>query len=203
MGRPLRVGLTGGIGSGKSHVARLFATLGAPIIDADQIAREHTQAGTEGLADMVALLGPEILDVHGALRRDVARKLIFEDSHRRRLVENALHPRIRATMHERAQQVRGPYCILVIPLLVESRQIDLVDRVLLIDASPETQIRRVRARDTLSTPEIGRILDAQASHSERLQAADDIIENNDEGRDLMPVIERLHRHYVTLGQALP
>lgn len=202
MGRPLRVGLTGGIGSGKSHVAGLFAKLGAPVIDADEVAREHTAAGAAGLSDLVSVLGPEILDPRGALRRDLARRLIFEDSERRRKVEHLLHPRIRATMHARAQAIHAPYCLLVIPLLVEGRQTDLVDRVLLIDASRETQIRRVRARDQLGETEIGRILDAQASRHERLLAADDLIENDDDGRDLMPVVERLHHHYVTLGQAL-
>jgi len=199
VGRPLRVGLTGGIGSGKSYVASLFAQLAVPVIDADQIAREQSAPGTEGLAGIVALLGPQVLDAQGLLRRDMVRELIFKDPERRRLIEDLLHPRIRAVMEERTRHIRAPYCLLVIPLLTEAHQRDLVDRVLVVDASVETQIRRVRQRDTLTIPEVNRILDAQASRESRLQIADEVIENDDETRDLIPTVKRLHERYLALA----
>src|SRR5690606_24299131 len=171
----LIIGLTGGIGSGKSAVAERFAARGVPVLDADLIAREVVEPGTPGLAQVVEVFGPEVLDPQGRLDRARLGRRVFGAPERRRRLEASLHPLIYAEMRERVRRLAAPYCILVIPLLIETGQTDLVDRVLVVDAPPELQYQRVAARDGRSPAEIEAILRAQASRETRLAAADDVI----------------------------
>lgn len=173
-----RVGLTGGIGSGKSVVADAFAALGAAIIDTDVIARELT--GPRGVA-MPAILdefGTAVITPEGALDRAAMRRLAFNDADARRRLEAILHPLIRAGSELQALAAATPYVVVVVPLLIESgNHKKRVDRVLVVDCDEETQIRRVIARSGLERKEIKRIMAAQASRRVRLAAADDVIDN--------------------------
>ncbi|MHB1942829.1 MAG: dephospho-CoA kinase [Acidiferrobacteraceae bacterium] len=197
----LRVGLTGGVGAGKSHVASLFSVLGVPIIDADEIARALTAPGASALSEIVDAFGQEMLDSTGVLRRDVLRRRVFGHPEERRILEGILHPPVRATMEARTQTLDAAYCVMVIPLLIESGMRDFVDHVLVVDASPEVQIERVLRRSGLSRMEAERIMAAQADRQMRLKAADDVIENNMDGVDLSPQVHALHKKYLELAEA--
>lgn len=196
------VGLTGGIGAGKSTVAELFQAQGVPVLDADAIARELVDKDKPALARLVAAFGREILDDNGALKRAKLRALVFSDAARRKQLEALLHPLIREEMQARLAQLKAPYSIVCIPLLVETGQTASVQRVLVIDAPDELRRRRVVARDGLSESEFNAILAAQASRSERLAAANDVIVN-DGGRDaLKQRVDELHRYYSQLANAI-
>lgn len=198
----LIVGLTGGIGAGKSTVADLFRTRGVPVLDADAIARELVDKDKPALARLVAAFGREILDDNGALKRAKLRALVFSDAARRKQLEALLHPLIREEMQARLKQLKAPYCIVCIPLLVETGQTADVQRVLVIDAPDELRRRRVVARDGLSETEFNAILAAQAGREERLAAADDVIVN-DGGHDaLKQRVDELHRHYSQLASTV-
>lgn len=198
----LIVGLTGGIGAGKSTVADLFRTRGVPVLDADAIARELVDKDKPALARLVAAFGREILDDNGALKRAKLRALVFSDAARRKQLEALLHPLIREEMQARLKQLKAPYCIVCIPLLVETGQTASVQRVLVIDAPDELRRRRVVARDGLSETEFNAILAAQAGREERLAAADDVIVN-DGGHDaLKQRVDELHRHYSQLASTV-
>lgn len=196
---PLRIGLTGGIASGKSTVAELFAALGVPVIDTDVLAREVVEPGAPGLAEVVTAFGPDILDANGRLDRRRLRDLVFRDEAARQRLEAILHPAIRRAVEERSAAARGPYQIHVIPLLSEKGLEDTVDRVLVVDCRRELQIDRLMARDAMDRTAAERILDAQASRDQRLRIADDVIENIGDPADLAPVVERLHREYLQLA----
>jgi len=195
----LRIGLTGGIGSGKSVVARRFAGLGATVIDTDVIARQLVEPGQPALAEITAAFGQDVLDSDGRLDRDRLRQRIFADSGLRRRLETILHPRIRAQALHEAEQSAAPYCLLVIPLLVETGADYQLDRILLIDCPETLQRERVRARDALSDADIDAILAAQAGRAARRAVADDIITNDAGLQDLTVAVERLHRHYTQLA----
>ncbi len=197
----LIIGLTGGIGSGKSAVAERFAARGVPVLDADIIAREVVAPGTPGLARVVEAFGTDILDSQGRLDRARLGRRVFGDPELRRRLEAILHPLIRAEMRERVRHLAAPYCILVIPLLIETGQTDLVDRVLVVDAPPELQYQRVAARDGRSPAEIAAILRAQASRETRLAAADDVIVNDADLTALDRRVAELHRRYLELSAA--
>lgn len=197
----LTVALTGGIGSGKSTLARHLGQLGAGVIDTDQLARELVQPGSPALAEIVARFGPEALTAEGTLDRSLLRERVFADPKARSALEAILHPRIRALMLERLAALSTPYAVLVIPLLIETRQTGLADRVLVVDLPEAEQIRRVRARDRLDEATIGRILAAQASRSARLQAADDVVDNSGGPEALWAQAQRLHRRYLELAAA--
>ena len=199
----LRIGLTGGIGSGKSTVAEIFASLGVPVIDADLVAREVVEPGTPALAEVAAAFGPGVLGPDGRLDRARLRTRIFADDTARTRLEAILHPRIRARMEAlaRAADADAEYCLLVIPLLVESGQRNLVDRVLVVDAPEPLQVERVCARDGV-TPEAARaILRTQAARAERLAAADDVVRNTGAEARLRREVEALHHRYRRLAQA--
>lgn len=202
MGCRLRIGLTGGIGSGKSEAARCFSRLGVPVIDTDLVARELVQPGEPALAEIVAAFGPGILDHSGALDRGRLRKQVFADSRQRQKLEQILHPRIRERALQQAQRTDAPYCVLVIPLLLESGGDYRLDRILLIDAPTELQRRRAARRDGLSPREIDAVITAQASRAQRLAAADDVIVNDGRLEDLCHEVERLHHRYLELARAL-
>lgn len=198
---PLVVGLTGGIGSGKSAAGAVFSRLGVPVIDADIIARELVVKGEPALAEIVAAFGQDILDAGGGLDRAALRQRVFADAAERQRLEAILHPRIRREIQRRISHVEAPYCVVVIPLLLEAGQTDLVDRVLVIDLPEHTQISRVAARDRLSQEQIPAILKAQASRETRLAAADDIIDNSGEPAELERQVHRLHDRYRDMAAA--
>ncbi|MDH3514235.1 MAG: dephospho-CoA kinase [Gammaproteobacteria bacterium] len=195
----LRIGLTGGIGSGKSTIASLFAMRGVPIIDTDEIARSLTEPGQEAFDEIVRTFGDAILDEGRRIDRDKLRQRAFDNSGDRRLLENILHPRIRAIVQEKLAALEAPYGIVVVPLLVESGFGDLVDRVLVVDVFENIQIERTAARTGLSEPEIRKIMAAQASRAQRLQVANDVIENNADRKRLENEVERMHQWYRSLA----
>src|ERR1700719_1907275 len=175
--RPFRVGLTGGIASGKSTAAKFFGALGVPIIDTDQLARDVVEPGQPPLERLVARFGASILTPDGHLDRPALRDIVFSDPKARADLEELTHPAIGAALEARSATAGGPYQILVIPLLVEKHLGSQVDRVLVVDCDEALQIRRLRARDGSTPVQAQAILDAQVSRSTRLKAADDVITN--------------------------
>lgn len=195
----LVVGLTGGIGSGKSTVARLFAERGVPIIDTDIIARELVRPGQSALEEIITAFGRQVLDAKGHLDRGHLRSIVFSDETQRRLLEAILHPRIHAEVRERVAKVTGPYCIVVIPLLVETGDTDLVDRVLVVDTTREAQLSRTQERDGLSAVEAQSIIASQSDREQRLALADDIIDNNGKPDALESQVVALDKEYRRLS----
>jgi dephospho-CoA kinase len=199
MVRRLRIGLTGGIASGKSTVEQRFVELGVPVVNADESARIVVARGQPGLDAVAAAFGEAILTADGELDRRALRSIIFKDSARRRELEAILHPLIRADMDRRSAAATGPYVVLSIPLLVEGGARDRVDRVLVVDADEEAQLRRLTARDAVSEADARATLAAQASRSARLSAADDILVNSGTVPELRQSVDRLHRRYLELA----
>lgn len=196
---PLRIGLTGGIASGKSAAAAAFARLGVPVVDTDRLAREVVEPGRPALAAVVAEFGPGILDADGRLDRRRLRALVFADADRRRALEAILHPAIRAATVAAVAAVRAPYVVVAIPLLVESGQRSAYDRVLVVDCPVELQLARLLERDR-ETPDGARaILAAQAGRADRLAAADDVLENSGSLADLENAVRALHERYLALA----
>ena len=177
----LRVGLTGGIASGKSTVAELFSELDVPLIDSDVLAREAVEPGSPGLQALTSHFGQSVLLTDGSLNRDALRKIIFNDAAERQFVEDTLHPAIRELSDQQAQLHHNngkTYCLFDIPLLVETKQQHRFERVLVVDVSEEIQATRVVARDNTTEVEAMKIINSQASRIERLNAATDIIFND-------------------------
>ena len=198
--RPLRIGLTGGIASGKSTVAELFAELGIPVIDTDIIARDVVEPGQPALAEIRERFGEGVFDAEGRLDRAMMRKLIFADDKARRDLEAILHPRIGAETQKRSREAAGPYQVIVVPLLTESALLDFVDRVLVVDCDEELQVQRLLARDAETTEQARRILAAQADRGERLSIADDVIDNNGDLRSTRRSVIELDRLYRRLAR---
>ena len=190
-----RVGLTGGIASGKSTVAQLFAERGAAVIDSDRIAREVVAPGTRTLARLASAVGSGIVDSAGRLDRKALRHRVFEDAATRAIVESILHPAILEELERQSARAAGPYHVLVIPLLVEGGHERLVDRVLVVDCPEELQIARLMSRDGETRESALRMLDAQASRERRLAAAHDVIVNDRGPRELAPQVAELDRKY--------
>ena len=199
----LRIGLTGGIASGKSTVARRFMELGIPVIDADESSRVVVAPGQPGLEQVVQRFGPGVLSAEGELDRRALRNLIFADPGKRRDLEAILHPLIRADMERRAAGAVGAYLVMAIPLLVESAARDRVDRILVVDADEASQLARLTARDSISLEQARAILAAQASRESRLKAADDVLVNSGTVAQLRAAVDRLHQRYLRLAGALP
>lgn len=195
----LRVGLTGGIGSGKSTIASLFTMRGVPIIDTDEIARSLTEPGQEAFSEIVRIFGDAILDKDRRIDRDKLRERVFDNPEDRQNLEKILHPRIRAMVREKLAALEAPYVIVVVPLLIESGFTDLVDRVLVVDTFENVQLQRTAARTGLSESEIRKIMAAQASRAQRLQLANDVIENNADRKRLETEVERVHQWYQSLA----
>lgn len=193
--RTFRVGLTGGIASGKSTVGRLFEALGVPVIDTDLLAREVVAPGQSLLARIVERFGPSVLSADGALDRAALRSLIFSDPLARKDLDGLMHPAIRALLAERSAAARGAYQIHMIPLLVETAGRQNLDRVLVVDCSEELQIRRLQARDGSTLEQARAILAAQATRAARLAMADDVIENDGELGPLRDRVAALHLQY--------
>lgn len=196
-----RVALTGGIASGKTTVADLFAGLGVPVIDTDAIAREVVEPGQPALARIVEAFGPDVLGSDGRIDRRRMRERIFTDADARRRVEAILHPAIREEMERRSREAGGVYQVLVIPLLTEGKRRDHVDRVLLVDVAEETQIERLMRRDGVSREQAQASLRAQATRAERIGLADDVLHNTGRVDDLRDRVRELHARYVQLATA--
>ena len=201
MGRRLRIGLTGGIASGKSTVAQRFMELGVPVIDADAAARAVVAPGTPGLAAVLKRFGRGVVAENGELDRRALRDLIFNDPGSRRDLEAILHPLIRADMERSAELAVGPYVVMAIPLLVEGGSRDRVDRILVVDVDEAVQLQRVMARDGSTEEQARAILASQASRSARLAAADDVLRNAGTVTDLRQAVDHLYERYLRLAEA--
>ena len=197
--RTFTVGLTGGIASGKSTVANLFAEHGAVVIDTDQLARDVVQPGRPALAAIVAAFGPDVLGPDGELDRRLVRQMVFADPGRRRQLEAIVHPAIRAELAVRAAAADGPYQIHVIPLLVESGRREGLDRILVVDCAPDQQLARLLTRDAESVAQAKAIIAAQVDREKRMAAADDVIRNDGTPADLARRVAELHRLYLSLA----
>lgn len=191
-----RVALTGGIASGKTTVANLFAALGVTIVDTDLLAREVVEPGTALLAEIAAHFGAGILSDEGSLNRRALRERVFADANERRWLEERTHPAIRALTDARCDAAPGPYCIVAIPLLVETQGQSRFNRVLVVDCDPEIQLSRLMARDGITRDAAAKMLAAQVSREARLAVADDVIRNDGDIAALRDQVERLHREYV-------
>ena len=194
----LRIGLTGGIASGKSTVADLFADLGVPVIDTDVIARDVVAAGEPALESIRHEFGNEMFDEAGELDRGTMRRIVFSDSDARGRLEAILHPIIQAAAFEQASSAGGRYQLIVVPLLTESPIREFADRVLVVDCEESTQIRRLMARDAESEGQARRILGAQASRDERLKIADDVIHNDGDLAATLEQVKALHQQYLAM-----
>ena len=195
----LVVALTGGIGSGKSAVSSQLETLGAPVIDADLLARKMVEPGAPALLEIQTTFGDHLVDEEGRLDRSALRDIVFDHPDQRERLERILHPRIRQAMEDWIARQNAPYAVLVIPLLFETGQTTLADRILVVDCEPELQIERVLARDKLTRAQAEQILAAQVDRKTRLQGADDIIENNGTLEELMAATEAAHQRYLKLA----
>jgi dephospho-CoA kinase len=199
----VRVGLTGGIASGKSVVAELFAALGAPIVDTDQVARDVVAPGEPGLAAVAKAFGRAILTPAGTLDRAALRRRVFADEKARERLEAILHPLIRARTLAALDNMDAPYVLVAVPLLVETGFAALVDRVLVVDCPREIQLARLMARDQHSRAEAEQILAAQVSRETRLAAADDVIDNGSSLAATRAQVATLHQRYLELAAELP
>lgn len=198
------VGLTGGIGSGKSTVADCFAAQGVPVIDTDVIARDLTAPGGAALDGVRTVFGETVMQANGTLDRAALRRRVFADSAARRQLEAILHPRIRQVVDGMLATLTAPYALVVIPLLVETGGYrDVLNRVLVVDCPEDVQIARVKARSGLADDEIKAILAAQAGRAERLAVADDIIVNTATPEALRDEVAALHQRYLALAAASP
>lgn len=196
----LVIGLTGGIGSGKSTVAKKFAERGVTVIDTDQLARDVTQAKSPAVMQIAEQFGSGVLQADGSLNRTALRKIVFNDENKRLWLEKLLHPLIYAEMERQINKSKTPYCIVVIPLLLETERHKIINRVLVVDTLEKEQIKRTEQRDNCTAKEVQAILETQVKRPQRLAAADDIIENNGSISDLIPQIDRLHGFYIALAQ---
>ena len=200
---PYVVGLTGGIGSGKSTVADLFVSRGAALVDTDAIAHELTGPQGAAMAAIAEAFGPAVVDARGALDRAAMRRQVFADATARQRLEAILHPLIRAESDRRCQAARAPYVILAVPLLVESGSYrERVQRVLVVDCPEAVQVARVMSRNGLGEAEVQAILAAQASRQQRLAVADDVVDNGGDAAALVPQVERLHHQYLAAASGI-
>ena len=195
------VGLTGGIGSGKSTVAEMFTALEIDLVDADVAAREVVAPGTPALAEIVEHFGPDILMADGSLDRRKLRRVIFHQEQEKHWLETLLHPLIRRWLTQQISDRRSAYCLLISPLLLETGQAEMVDRILVVDVSVETQISRVLARDGGEERTARAIIEAQIGRSQRLEHGDDIIDNELPVQSLRQQVQKLHQQYLTMAKA--
>ncbi|MCE0464746.1 MULTISPECIES: dephospho-CoA kinase [Pseudomonas] len=196
--KPWILGLTGGIGSGKSAAAQHFIDLGVHVVDADHAARWVVEPGRPALAEITRHFGPGVLQTGGALDRGALRTLIFENAEERRWLEALLHPLIADEIAHHLALAQSPYAILVSPLLIESGQYAMTQRILVIDAPEQLQIERTLQRDQTSEQQVQAILKAQSTRQDRLSHADDVVVNDRDLAWLHAEVERLHHFYLTL-----
>ncbi len=197
----LRIGLTGGVGCGKTTVANLFAEKGVPVFDADKTARELAEPNQLGYSAIIAEFGESILD-NGRINRIKLRERVFANPKDRKVLEAIIHPLVYQSLDQQAANLTAPYCIFAIPLLLETGRLDFIDRILVIDCNTEQQYERVKQRDGLDDDTIGQIIQAQANRSDRLASAQDIIKNAGHIEELRGQVEKLHSNYMALSQYL-
>ena len=196
MSELLKIGLTGGIGSGKSTVCKYFRELGVPVIDADLIARQLLLPDQPALNEVLKIVGNEFINERNELDRKALRKKLFEDPQARERIESIIHPLVFDKISEEIDSITYPYAIISIPLLIETKAMDKYDRILVIDIPENLQVERVCKRDKINKAEVLKIMKVQASRSERLRFADDIIYNNKDEASLMDQIEKMHSFYL-------
>lgn len=194
------IGLTGSIGSGKSTVANLFAERGAPVIDADVLAKEVTLPDTPAYQAIVDRFGKDVLNADGSIDRGSLREIIFHQPEERRWLEALLHPVILNRMREDIAKLRTPYCIAVIPLLLETEAAEFVQRILVVDTPEEAQIERAKLRDKSTSEQIKNIIKTQIPRDQRLTKADDVINNAGSQDELIKQVDNLHQMYLKLGK---
>ncbi len=200
MGKPLRIALTGGIGTGKSTIASKFQALGVPIIDSDIISRAIVEPGSPCLKAITNEFGNDVLTSEGRLDRNKLRNIIFNNPEIKKKLEGILHPVIYREIEVQINSVKYPYCLIVIPLLIETDSIDKFDRVLVVDIPEDIQIKRTIDRDKTSGKLIADIISSQTSREQRLKYADDIIDNNLGINELGKTVTKLHNKYLKLSQ---
>ncbi|HHF6556611.1 TPA: dephospho-CoA kinase [Haemophilus influenzae] len=194
------VGLTGGIGSGKTTIANLFADLGVPLVDADVVAREVVAKGSPLLSKIVEHFGSQILTKQGELNRAALRERVFCNDEEKQWLNNLLHPAIRERMKQQLSEQTAPYTLFVVPLLIENKLTALCDRILVVDVSPQTQLARSAQRDNNNFEQIQRIMNSQVSQQARLKWADDMINNDTDLAQNLPHLQKkvleLHQFYL-------
>jgi dephospho-CoA kinase len=192
------IGLTGGIASGKSAVSRFFESLDCAVIDADLIAREVVEPNTKGLKQLVEAFGDIILNENKQLDRAQLRKTIFNDENKLAVINSILHPLIQSSIFEKVKSVKNHYCIIVIPLLCETSRYDWLDRVLVVDVKPETQLKRLLKRDSINEELARKMMASQCTREQRLKIADDVINNEQSLSELEKKVELLNSLYKSL-----
>jgi dephospho-CoA kinase len=195
----LKIGLTGGIGSGKSTVCRLFSELGAPIIDADIIARQLVEPNSPALKKLVSQFGRNILNPDQSLNRAYLRDLVFSDKTQKTQLDQIMHPLIYDEIEKQVEELDSRYCIIAIPLLLETQQMQRVDRIAVVDCNADTQLLRVVSRDHLKTEQVLSIIASQMPRQQRLSFADDVIDNSGSSAQLAEQVKRLHNSYNLLA----
>jgi len=195
----LKIGLTGGIGSGKTTIARLFAELKIPVIDADDIAHQLVEKGQPVLSRIALEFGQSILNADGTLNRRYLGDMVFSDANKKKTLEGILHPLIYQTIQASTEKLNSPYCIICIPLLIETGMTHMVDRVLVVDCPVEIQIERVKNRDHLPVEKIQAIIANQVSRTVRIDQADDLINNAEINSGLAERVKKLHNLYLSLS----
>jgi len=200
MAQNLHIALSGGIASGKTYVSNKFSSLGVDIIDTDIIAHEIVLPGRSALEEITDNFGKSVLQQDGALNRKLMRKIVFEDSKKRLILESILHPKIQNEVKNKISSLNGPYQIIVVPLLTKSPILKQVNRILIIDCDEKKQLKRLIKRDGISTKLASQIMSSQSDRKERLSIADDIILNDDDFDSLDTQIINLHRCYLDLSK---
>lgn len=194
------VALTGGIGSGKTTIANEFAKLGIEIVDADVIARQVVQPNTPALGAIISHFGPSILSSDGSLNRERLRQIIFSDDTEKKWLNALLHPLIQQKTQNQLQKSNSTYVLWVVPLLIENNLTHLADRILVVDVTPDEQLKRTIQRDNVSEEHVISILNAQSSREKRLSYADDVITNHDGELNIADKVAKLHENYIILAQ---
>ena len=195
----LKVGLTGGIGSGKTTASGYFSALNIPVIDADEIAHKLLTPGGPAYQEVVDTFGENILDNQKLIGRSRLRALVFEDPGKRKVLEEIIHPRVRSEINRQLEKTNAPYCIIVIPLLIEAGYADFVDNILVIDADESAQLKRVKERSGLNEDEIKNIMSAQVDRQKRLDHANEVITNDSSLSELKRKVEQLHKRYTEMA----
>ena len=193
------VGLTGGIGSGKSAAANFFQNEGITVIDADGLSREVIEEGTPGFASIVEYFGSKIIDSDGSINREHLRKEVFDDDKKKKLLESIIHPLVRELMVKKIAVSKSPYSIVMVPLIFETNSMSNYNRILVIDCDPKIQLERAMLRDNNSKAQIKKIMDSQCSREERISIANDIIPNNDTLENLKIRSIAMHKFYLGLS----
>jgi len=195
----LKIGITGGIGCGKTTVAKLFEQLNIPVIDADTIAHQLVEVGQPALREIAQAFGSNILNIDGSLNRKKLGQLIFSDSLEKQKLESIMHPLIYQAIQTALKSLNSPYCIISVPLLFETNMINLVDRILVIDCTMESQIERVQKRDGMPLAQIQAIIDSQVSRTYRKAHAHDLIDTSKSNDKLAETVKKLHNSYLSLS----